>query len=146
MKKILSSLAAMFLFTLAVSAQTVDQLFAKYAKETGVEHVSIGKVGMLFAGLFGDTMGVNGVDVLDFSHCTPSVKKELNRMIHSVKDPDYELLVTVKDSGEHVIVLVKTKHDCIHELVVLTAKDDEVAMVRIRGKIRLSDIKRIIDG
>ncbi|MDR0757391.1 MAG: DUF4252 domain-containing protein [Tannerella sp.] len=140
MKKILSGLAAMFLFSLAVNAQTVDRIFAEYAKKTGVEHVKIGKVGMAFAGLFVNTMGVNGVDVLDFSHCTPSVKEELNRMVHSFNDPDYDLLMTVKDNGEHVKVLGKTKDGNIREVVVLTADENEVAMVRLTGKIKLSDI------
>ncbi|MDR1601385.1 MAG: DUF4252 domain-containing protein [Tannerella sp.] len=149
MKKILSGLAAMFLFTLAVNAQTVDQIFSKYAKETGVEYVKIGKVGMIFAGLFGKTMGVDGVDVLNFGHCAPSVKEELNRMIHSFKafeDPDYELLMTANDNGEHVSVLVKTKNDSIRELVVLTTKENDVTMIRIRGKIRPSDIKQFINN
>ncbi|MDR1407472.1 MAG: DUF4252 domain-containing protein [Tannerella sp.] len=145
MKKILLSLAAVLLFSFVTNAQTVDQLFRKYAKESGVVHVNIGKFGMMFAGLFSDTGGVKGVDVLAFSDCAPSLREELQQAVGSLKDPDYEPLVTVNDKGEHVRILVKTKSDRIRELVVLSASHTDMALVRIRGNIRLSDLSRIIN-
>jgi hypothetical protein len=144
MKKILLSLAAMVLFSFVTHAQTVDQLFAKYANEEGVEHVNVGKLGMIFAGLFGETMGINGVDVLSFEHCTPSVREKLNGDIHSLNDPGYETLMTVNGNDEQVRMLVKTKGDIIHELVVLATERNEMALVRIRGKINPADIARVI--
>ncbi|MDR1331467.1 MAG: DUF4252 domain-containing protein [Tannerella sp.] len=145
MKKILLSLAATLLFSFAATAQTVDQVFAKYAKESRVERVKIGKLGMILAGLFGgETMGVNAVEVLDLKHCTPSLKEELSRAVRTLNDPDYEMLVTANNSGEHVRILVKMKNDSICEMVVLAAGNDEATLVRISGKIRMSDIEQLI--
>jgi hypothetical protein len=144
MKKILLSLAATVLFSFVAHAQTVDRLFAKYANEEGVEHVNVGKIGMIFAGLFGDRMGVNGVDVLSFEHCTPSVREKLNRAIRSLNDPGYETLLTANENDEYIRILVKTTGDAIRELVVLTTEKNDVALIRIRGKINPADIERVM--
>ncbi|MDR2119886.1 MAG: DUF4252 domain-containing protein [Tannerella sp.] len=144
MKRILLTLAAICLCSLAVDAQTVDRLFADGVKETGVERVKIGKAGMWLAGLLGNTIGVKGIDVLEFGRCHPSVREKLNRTIRSLNDPKYELLMTANDDGEYVRVLIRTKKGNIRELVVLTTTANDATIVRIRGKINLSDLKQFI--
>jgi hypothetical protein len=144
MKKVFLSLAAMFMIALAGQAQTVDQLFAKYAKEKGTVKVSIGKMGMMFASLFEDTMGVDGLDVLSFEDCTDAFRNKMNAAINSLNDNKYELLLTAKDDGENVKILVRNEKDVIRELVVMVSGND-VALVRIRGNIKHSDLDRVIN-
>jgi len=126
------------------SQQSVDRIFAEFAKEKGVVRVGLGKFTMSLASLFTDVMGVNGVEVLSFEECNPSVKERLNTAIASLKDKDYETLLSVNEDTERTKILVKTDGESIRELIVMTSGDDP-ALVRIKGKIKPSDIENVIN-
>ena len=144
-KKILFALLALF-FTCPVmhSQKNVDQLFNTFTKEKGVTHVGIGKFAMTLVGLFSDAMGVTEVDVFSFDECERAVIDRLNKEIASLKDENYETMVSVNEENEHTKILVKPEGESIRELIVLTTGDDP-SMVRIKGKIKASDIEKIID-
>ena len=144
-KKILSVLIALLLISPVMHSQkSVDKLFSEFSKEKGVEHVGIGGFTMTLAGLFTDVMGVKGIEVLSFDSCEQSVKDRLTQAIASLKDENYEPFITVNDETGRTKILVKIKDDFIRELVVLTSGDDP-AIVRIKGKIKPSDINNVID-
>jgi len=144
-KKILFVLLALFLICPVMHSQkSVDQLFNEFAKEKGVERIGIGKFAMTVAGLFTDAMGVKEIEILNFDECKPSVRKRLNQRIASLKDEDYETIVSVNKETENTKILVKSDDEFIRELIVLTTGDDPT-IVRIKGKIKPSDIENIID-
>jgi len=144
-KKFLFVLLALFLTAPVMHSQkSVDQLFNDFSKEKGVTHVSIGKFTMTLVSLFQkDVKGVDGVEVLAFDECGQSVKDKLNQAIASLKDGNYETMVSVNEDSERTKILVNVKDDTIRELVVLTTGDDP-AMIRIKGKIKPSDVDAII--
>ena len=125
------------------SQKKVDQLFNEFSKEKGITRVDIGKLAMTFAGLFTDMMGVEGVEVMSFEECEQSVKDRLNRAIAALKDEDYETMVSVNEETERTKILVKLKDESIRELIVLTTGDSP-ALIRIKGKIKPSDIEKVI--
>ena len=126
------------------SQKSIDKLFNDFTKEKGVNHVNVGKITMTFAGLFTDVMGVSGVEVFSFDSCEQAVKDKLNEAIASLKDNDYETMVSVNEDNERTRILVKLKDEVIKELVVLTTGDDP-AMIRIKGNIKQSDIEKVIN-
>ncbi len=121
----------------------VNQLFKEFSKEKATTKVSIGKIMMSFAGMFGDTMGVDGIEVLEFSSCDQDTKDKFSKAIRSLKDSAFETMINSNENGSRTKVLVRIKEDTIHELVVLTSGDDP-AMVRIKGKIKKSDIEKLV--
>jgi len=143
-KKILFILLALFSICPVIHSQkSVDQLFKDFSKEKGVEQVNIGNFTFKFASLFTDVMGVNGVDVLSFDGCEKSIKEKLNQAITSLKDVNYETMVSVNEGSDRTKVLVRIKDESIKELIVLTTGDNP-ALVRIRGNIKPSDIEKVI--
>jgi len=143
-KKILFALLALFFICPVMHSQkNVDQLFKEFSKEKEVEHVAIGKFTMTLAGLFKDVMGVTGIEVFSFDECEQSVKDKLNRAIASLKDEDYEPLVSVNEDKERTKILMKLKDDSIREMVILTSGDSP-AIIRIKGNIKPSDIEKIV--
>ena len=144
-KKILFVLLALFLTAPVMRSQkSVDQLFNEFSKEKGVERVSIGKFTMKLVGLFEkDVKGVDGVEVFSFDECEKSVRDSLNSAIASLKDENYETMVSVNEDSERTKILVKVKDDTIRELVILTTGDDP-AIIRIKGKIKPSDVDSVI--
>ena len=145
-KKILFVLLALFLICPVMHSQkSVDQLFNDFSNEKGVTHVSIGKFTMTFINLFQkDVKGVDGIEVFSFGDCGQSVKDRLNKAIASLKDENYETMISVNEDSERTKILVNVKNDIIRELVVLTTGDDP-AIIRIKGKIKPSDVNRIIN-
>jgi len=144
-KKLFALLALLFFGQVAVGQQNVERLFKDFAKEKGVVHVGIGKFVMTFASMFTDVMGVNGVEVYSFEECNQSVKDKLNKAIATLKDANYETLVSVNDEKERTKILVKIEGESIRELIVATS-GDEPALVRIKGNIKPSDVDKVINN
>ncbi|MDR0437539.1 MAG: DUF4252 domain-containing protein [Bacteroidales bacterium] len=126
------------------SSKNMNQLFKEFSKKEGVERVNLGRVSMGFVRLFTGIKGVSEIEMLDFSDCCPRVKDRINREIISLRDADYETLISVNDEGERVRILVKLKNDAIRELIVMTA-GNEPALIRIKGKIRPSEVENIMN-
>ena len=145
MKKIYILLTAFMLIPMTVyGQQSVSHIFNKYSNARGVESVNVGSFLMFIGGLFEDTKGVTGVEVLNFDSCEQSVKDNVRKAIRSIDEREYEILVSVKEDKEQLKVLSRMKDDYIRELVIVNTGDDP-ALIRIRGKIKPSDIQELIN-
>jgi hypothetical protein len=129
---------------LGSNSKGVNELFREFSKEKGVVRVNIGRFPMMFVRLFTEAKGVRGVEVLDFSDSSSAVKERLNRDIRSLKDVDYEKLMSVNDGGDRVDIWIKMRNDTIRELIVMVTGDDH-ALIRIKGRIKFSDIESIVN-
>ena len=98
---------------------------------------------MKLASMFTETMGVNGIEVLEFGDCKREVKERFEKAIKELKDPLFETMVTSNEKDSRTKVLVRIENDMIRELVVLTTGNSN-ALVRIKGKIKQSDIDKVI--
>jgi len=148
-KKLILLLALLFasstMYSQNADSKNVNQLFKEFSKERSVTRVSIGRVPMTFINLFSGMRGVRGVEVLDFSESPAAVKERLNRNIRSLQDDDFEKLMSVNDSGQRVDIWVRTQRETIRELVVMASGDD-TALIRIRGRIRLSELDNVMSN
>ena len=123
---------ALILICQAGNSQTMNQLFNEFSKIEQINHVKIGNITMKLASLFTETMGVNGIEVLEFGSCNSDVKQRFEKAIKELKDPDFETMV-----------MVRIEKDMIREMVVLTTGNSN-ALVRIKGKIKPSDIEKVV--
>lgn len=144
MKRLLAILAIVLISQAGYGQQGMDQLFNTFRGESDVTSVKIGKISMKLANLFTETMGVDGIEVLDFSDCAQSVKDRLSSALKNLDDPDYETMVSSNENHSRTKVLIKIKEDMIREMVVFTTGNDN-ALIRIKGKIKPSDIDRVIN-
>lgn len=144
MKKYIALVAFLILAQTGYSQRNVDQLFKEFAKAEHTESVKVGKFMMSLAGLFGDTMGVDGVEVYSFDESPTEVKERLNKAIKGLKDSRFETLVSSNEGNSRVKVLVKIEEEMIREMVVVTTGDSH-ALVRIKGKIKPSDLQEVAD-
>lgn len=125
------------------NSQTMNQLFNEFSKIEQINHVKIDNITMKLASMFTETMGVNGIEVLEFGDCKREVKERFEKAIKELKDPQFETMVTSNEKGSRTKVLVRIENDMIRELVVLTTGNSN-ALVRIKGKIKQSDIDKVI--
>lgn len=143
-KKIVAVFAFVFVCQAGFCQKNIDQLFNEFSKDAGTTKIKIGKFAMAFVDLFQDTMGVDGIEVLEFSDCADHVKKQFNEAIHRLEDPSFDTIIRTNEEGSRTRVMIRIKDDVIRELVVLTSGSG-AALVRIKGKIRRSDIEKLVN-
>lgn len=123
--------------------QNLEQFFRTYHKEQGVDAIHIGNITMKLAGLFTETLGVNGIEILDLGEATETLRQRFQDEVKSFKDPELETLLTENDKEDHTKILVKIKDEMIRELVIFQTGSD-CSFIRIKGKIKPSDIEQVI--
>lgn len=124
-------------------SQTMNQLFDSLSKQEHVTKVTMGKSVMKLASVFTETMGVEGIEVLEFDDCCQSVKKSISDAIKNMKDPNFETMVTSNEKNSRTKVMVRIEKEMIRELVILTTGSGN-ALIRIKGKIKPSDIEKVV--
>lgn len=134
----------LILISQAGNSQTMNDLFKEFSKMEQINHVKLGNITMKLASVFTETMGVNGIEVIEFSDCTSAVKERFVKAIKELKDPDFETMVTSNEKGSRTKVMVRIEKEMIRELVVLTTGNSN-ALVRIKGSIKPSDIDKVIN-
>ena len=90
-------LAILLISQVGYGQQKMDQLFNAFRGESDVTSVNIGNITMKLASLFTETMGVNGIEILEFDNCAQEVKDRLSTAIRNLRDPDYETMVTANE-------------------------------------------------
>lgn len=126
-------------------SQSMDKLFNDFSKQENVTRVTFGPFLMKIGSLFTETMGVNSIEVLSFEECGSTVKDNLRTAIKKLKDPNYETMVNSNEKGSRTKVMVRIDKDVIRELVILTTDGGDDALIRIKGKIKPSDIEKVIN-
>ncbi|MDR2969886.1 MAG: DUF4252 domain-containing protein [Tannerellaceae bacterium] len=144
MKKYMTMLALLIICQVGYSQKNVEQLFREFAKAENTEGVKLGKLFMNFAGLFTETMGVDGIEAYSFDNCTGEVKERLTKAMRNLKDSKYETMMTANEGNSRTKVLVRIEKEMIREMIVVTTGDSN-ALVRIKGKIKPSDIERVVE-
>lgn len=142
MKKYVMIAALLLICQVGIGQSSVNQLFNDFSKVDSSVKMSLGKFTMTLAGLFSDTMGVEGIEVFTLNECSSDIIENFNNAARNLKDSEYETLINANEDDSRTKVLVKIKDEMIREMVVISSGRDNV-LVRIKGKIKPSDIERI---
>ena len=134
-----------------MQARGIEHFMDELASQQEVTRVSLGAAAMALGSMFTDTYGVKHIDVLCLEHCSDEVRTKFGQAIADLHDPDFEPLVSHSENGERTKILVKIKDEMIVKIkdemireMVICHVDDEVAVVRLKGKIKPSDIEQVI--
>lgn len=125
--------------------QSMDKLFNDFANQKNVTRVTVGPFLMKLSSLFTETMGVKSIEVLSFEECSRTVKDDLRTAIRKLKDPNYETMVNANEGSSHTKIMVRIDKDIIRELIILTTDENDNALIRIKGKIKPSEIEKVIN-
>lgn len=125
--------------------KNMDQLFREFSSNEQVTKLNMGKFVLNCANLFTDVLGVEGIEILSFDNCGTEFREHFNEVIRNFKDSNYETMVQSNENGGRTKIMIQIKNDVIRELVVLTSGESP-ALVRIKGKIKKTDIDRIVNG
>lgn len=141
-------IAGCMLAIILYSQTTVNALYRDFSRELNVEKVNIGRVLMAIAHPFVGNKSdskISAITVLSLDDCSPEVKERFNNQALNFRDKDYELFVNSNDKNEKVRIFLKFQKDMIREMVVLTMGDSPT-LVRLKGRIKPSDIENLSNG
>jgi hypothetical protein len=129
-----------------VEAEIESQLGEPLERESGVK---LGWMSThLVAGIVGHVES-NGRDDLDFGDITGISVVTYQRPAHPAGtrspsprlDPrrmgfgDWETVLDIRGGGEQTLALARCGRSKVHEMVLLSIEDDEVVVVRVRGRV-----------
>ncbi|MDL2221514.1 DUF4252 domain-containing protein [Parabacteroides sp. OttesenSCG-928-N08] len=144
-RRIILSALLVVLVHSAFGQYKVKDLFSEFARSSDSESIQIGKIGLTFAGLFTDTMGVEGLEVFSFDEAGEETKSRFIAAVKQLKDKDYETMISHNEEGGRTRVLVKIEKELIREMVIVTSGTSN-ALIRVKGKIKPEDIQRVVDN
>lgn len=153
MKKVMM-MAVLAFMAMSVQAQmSVDGLMKKYKKLPKAEYVHVPKVMITLAKAIkiGDAddytkylKNIDSIKVLDMEDCSNAVKQQFLKDADQLKTAGYEVLMTAKEAKEQTVILTKRSKTGIKELVIVDSDDDDATLIQILGKIKNSEIQKIV--
>jgi len=145
MKKLITIIAVLFIFTAVNQAQTLQGLFNKYGNDERFEYVSVGKGMMNFASSFGG-VGKNdkeimskmkGIKILTLNaHSDSPLMKALIQELNQVIDAgNFETAVEARDKGERVNIYYRVSGKDNADMLIVTKEKGELSLIWMTGKI-----------
>lgn len=152
MKKVLFILL-LAMATFAANATTPDEIFAMFKNLPKATYTHLPKL-LIKTGMALEKIDVNevkdiakcvsSIKVLNLEDCSKKVKDDFVEATAKLKTDKYETLVKSNDDDEKFEVLLKTSKDVIKELLVVDIDGDEAQLAQIKGKIKRSDIDKLV--
>lgn len=160
MRKLTLLLGFTVVCQLCFSQMSADDLIKEYKNKKGVEYVNVGGFLMKLGKMFMDDeskkemkgMDIKKVTVLSLEECSPALRAEFAEKAKKMDTQKYELLMTAKEEDEMIYIYGISKKDYLKEVMILTIDSDECALIRMKGKFSLDQIKsneykvKITDG
>ncbi len=133
---------------LTLCARDAGSVIKQFKNETGAGYVGVPKFAMFLAGMVSDesaARGVKSVQVLDMGDCPSTVQDKFYKEVSDLAYDGYDEYVRVKENGRNVRILAKGNDEHVKDMVVLCQDSSECVMVRITGKIKLSEMMEVAE-
>lgn len=149
MKKLFALLVLVFTCQMAF-CQTYDEVINKYKDKEGAEYNEVPKMLLSMALSEADSQtkavmkNIDCMKVLELDGCTQDIKKDF--LVQAGKmETKYNKLVENSEDGETNIIFVDGDEDNAKAIIVISASDEECAMMVMEGKLSLTSLEKIMD-
>lgn len=156
MKRIMTLLLILAAAMQMASAKSLGRLIEDYRYQKNAEYVHVTPLLMKMAWT---AMGhdarsgeegrlvrkIKSIRTLDLEECSADVKHRFSADVQKLEMSGYEPLVTTRDDGETVKIMMKAKDDVIRELVIICSDNDDCALVWLNCKVKMNEIQSLVD-
>lgn len=156
MKRIMTLLLILATAMQMASAKSLGRLIEDYRYQKNAEYVHVTPLLMKMART---AMGhdartgeegrlvrkIKSIRTLDLEECNADVKRRFSADVQKLEMSGYEPLVTTRDDGETVKIMMKAKGDVIRELVIICSDSDDCALVWLNCKVKMNEIQSLVD-
>jgi hypothetical protein len=126
-------------------AGSTSDLRYEYARQTGVElepefGMKLGRIATRFGRIFAggadsDVPKLKGVNKVEMGVYTVTGVSGVRGDLRDIELRGYVPLARVREAGEEIVVLAKPEEERVPAMVVLIREDDELVVVRLKGKL-----------
>lgn len=156
MKRMMTLLLILAAAMQMASAKSLGRLIEDYRYQKNAEYVHVTPLLMKMAWT---AMGhdarsgeegrlvrkIKSIRTLDLEECSADVKHRFSADVQKLEMSGYEPLVTTRDDGETVKIMMKAKGDVIRELVIICSDSDDCALVWLNCKVKMNEIQSLVD-
>ena len=149
MKKIFVSLLLIGSFGFQLHSANTENVIRQFSESKDVYRIRIGRVGVFLLKIFNSDAEsrsyAKGLKSLEIStlkdNCTKEKKDKYQDNLRALQDDEnYATLLTVKDGNDNVRIMMKKEKDVIRELIIIVCDTEDIALIRMKGKIKESDL------
>ncbi len=155
MRKLLSILTILVLFTTASHAQSLDKLFRRYSNDERFEYTSIGKGMLGFASIFADysilTEGqmekITGFKLLKLVKDSSNVDlaaKFMKDIDNLIDNGEFETSLVKREKDRRIYVYKRVDNRANADMLVLSTNNTSINFVWLKGKTSDEEMDRII--
>jgi hypothetical protein len=158
MKKLnLIILLLCFVQVLCAQTESLDRLIRK-AKRGASEKIDLTLPGFLvrFGANFINEDDLDGVNIRPLLRKINEVrvvtieggqqvqKSDIREVIQDLRAENFEELITVRDDGSHINILMRERKGFIRDLLIFVSESSEFVVVDINGKFTMDDINELV--
>lgn len=143
MKRIYFLFVLTAIFQISYGQKSIDNLFEKYSDEDGFTSVVFsGNLLRMVSDNDDDfPSGITELRILTQENKSMSVENFYNLVMSDINRNDYEEFMSVKEPGQNIKILVRSKGNNIQEILLIAGGNDNV-IVQAKGDISLSDARK----
>lgn len=152
MRTVTMLLLSLIVMSCSMLTRNADDIIDDMRDARHAQYVNVGSgllgLGRLISPTLSEAgLGINSVQLLDLSKCSPNVREKFRkRLLNLCRQHTYEEIMTTQHGyGEQKTVLVRRDGQYVNELVIANASDVSDAMVVINGHINIENLERIIN-
>ena len=152
MRTVTMLLLSLIVMSCSMLTRNADDIIDDMRDARHAQYVNVGSgllgLGRLISPTLSEAgLGINSVQLLDLSKCSPNVREKFRkRLLNLCRQHTYEEIMTTQHGyGEQKTVLVHRDGQYVNELVIANASDMSDAMVVINGHINIENLERIIN-
>ncbi len=152
MRTVTMLLLSLIVMSCSMLTRNADDIIDDMRDARHAQYVTVGSgllgLGRLISPTLSEAgLGINSVQLLDLSKCSPNVREKFRkRLLNLCRQHTYEEIMTTQHGyGEQKTVLVRRDGQYVNELVIANASDMSDAMVVINGHINIENLERIIN-
>ncbi|MBP1637309.1 MAG: hypothetical protein H6Q18_98 [Bacteroidetes bacterium] len=154
MKKLIVTFAAILIFASSVKAQSLENLFKKYADDERFEFVSVGSGLMNIASALGGVdkeaknmmSKMKSIKILTLeenlnSHLANSFIKELDNII---ANGEFETIVESREKNERTYIYKRVDAKDNADMLIVTKEPRETNVIWLKGKMSKQEMQKIM--
>ncbi len=145
LKTLFVAIALLATTTLASANNCIDDLTQTISKFPRVEKVNLNPFLLTMLKPFSSELkGFKSLCAINAEELSRQNYKKVKKILDQCNTTEYETVVSETDADEIARIWIKTDEQYIREIVIIALENDEVSLVRIKGKIDPQQLSNII--
>jgi hypothetical protein len=142
-KILILALAAFCSFSSISAGNCIDNLFntASNAEKVNLNSFVLG----LLKPFSSELKGIKSMSIIDAENISSKDYTRFEKIITQCYSDGYETVTSSNEENEIVRILMKIEKEKIREIVIISLEENEISLIRIKGKIDPNQMQNIIE-